>query len=165
GTKGFGASQDFFVISRLKPTRLGRALQQNEFLDSRNIFAESVRQLDEFLAHKKNLHARIPQNERQLMRRQPNVQRQQNRACFQNSVIGLDQAVAIHAEKRHAIAGRNTQTLQASGKPAHAVGHLSVREAHISANYAELVRELLLGVSQKTNWSQWNFHDPINTAR
>src|SRR5579862_2487049 len=66
--------------------------------------------------------------------------------------------MAIHAQKRHTIARRNTQTLQSSPKPARAVGKLCVGEPHVAANDPELVRKLLLGVSQKTNRSQWNFH-------
>jgi hypothetical protein len=61
--------------------------------------------------------------------------------------------MAIRAQKRHTIASSNAQFVQPSGKPANPLGHLRVSKAHVAANNTELIWKLLLGVSQKTNWS------------
>ncbi len=92
------------------------------------------------------------------MRRQTNIQRQQHRARFQHSVIRFDQAMAIHAQKRNTIAGRNAQTLQPTSQTARSIRKLRIRKTFASANHSGFLRKLLFCVSQKTDRSQRNFH-------
>ena len=82
------------------------------------------------------------------MGRQPDIQGEQDGAGIKNAVVGLEQAVAVHAEEGDAITGLHTRCAQSASEASGAFRKLSISEAQLAANDRSPARILLLGVAQ-----------------
>ena len=72
--------------------------------ESRHITAKRVGQRQQELLDKQESRAGIIEHVRQFRRGQPDIEREENRVSFEHTVVSLEQAMAIGAEKRNSIA-------------------------------------------------------------
>src|SRR5229473_6369347 len=121
-----GRLEKIFVVAWRKPWRFWSALKLAECSYFRNILAKRLDQAEKLFLNKEDCRPGIIQNVAQFARCEPDVEREQHGAGFWHSVVGFEQAVAVAAEERDAIAGLNTSLAQSSRKTAGAVSELRV---------------------------------------
>src|SRR5205085_10268652 len=102
--------------------------------------------------------ARIVQDVGELLRSEANVQRQKDRAAFDDAIVGFQQAVTIGAQKGHAIARLNSGLSQSASKPRNTLGKLSIGKPLFSTDDGGPLWILLRGVAKKANCCQGNVH-------
>ena len=118
---------------------------------------ERFGQAEKLLLDEKNCGLGIVQDVAQFVRREPDIQRQQNRSRFQNAVIRFQQAVAIGAEEGDAIAGAHCRLAQRSRETPGAFGELRVRKTFVVADDRGSARILLFRVTKKAQRCEWMF--------
>src|SRR5215469_13774939 len=103
----------------------------------------------------------ILQDVSNLLRGQPDVERQQDGARLDDAVVGLQQAVTVGAQESDAVAGLNASLSQRACKLAHALGELAIGEPLFPAHHGGPLWKLLYGVAKKTNRCQRNVHGEL----
>jgi hypothetical protein len=93
-----------------------------------------------------------------LRRGEPDVQWQENRAGFQNSVVSFEKAVTIGAEESHAVAGLDTSLPQCTCKPPRAIREFHIRKSVLIADDGRSAGVLLLRVPQEAQWGKRDVH-------
>jgi hypothetical protein len=116
-------------------------------------------QSKKLLFNEENSCARVVQNISEFSWCEPDVQWQQNRSGFQNSVVGFEQAVAIGAEESDAVARQDAGLAQSPRKKASAIGKFRVRKAVPIADHRGSARVLLLRVAKEAQRRKGNVHD------
>src|SRR5271156_3117666 len=81
------------VVNWSEPRSFRRTIQLDEHFHRVKILAKGFHQSEKLLLHEEDRRAGIIQNVGQLFRCEPDIQREQNSAGFQNAVVGLKQAV------------------------------------------------------------------------
>ena len=146
------------VVPFRHPLALRLGVEQNKSLNRERLPPKSFHHRLELPFEEQNLRLRIVENERQLLGRQANVQRQQHRARLQHSVVGLKQPVAVRAEKGHPVAFFDAEAAQRAAQPPSPLGKFLVGESPAVADDPNLLWELLLCVAQTTQRRKRDVH-------
>src|SRR6516225_10228605 len=98
-----GSGEKRFVILLSQPFFLSLGIESVERTDRRKFGSKGFNQLVELFLQKERGGAGIVQNEGKFRSGQTDVERQQNGAGVDHAEIGFEQAVAVSAQKGHAI--------------------------------------------------------------
>ena len=158
GAIGKSGGEQRFVIPVRDPIHVGQFVESEEGFDGRELRPERFDQFEEMALHEEHARAGVIQDISKLLRSKPNVQRQQNGSRFDDTVISFEQAMAVGAQKGHAVARPNAGFTQGACKPAYARGKLRVGKPLFSTHHCGSLRILLLGVAEKANRCQRNVH-------
>src|SRR5208283_3588343 len=153
-----GGSEKRVVILGGEPRRLGNAIELAEEFYGGNVFAKGFGDGEELFFDEEGSGAGIVEDVAEFCWSKTDVERKQNGAGFEHAVIGFEQAMAIAAEKRYAIAGFDPGLAQRAGKTADSFSHLRVGVAVVIADGGRAAGILLRRVTQETQWSEWNIH-------
>jgi hypothetical protein len=115
-------------------------------------------QSKKLLLNEKNCCAGVVQNVSEFRRGEPDVQWQENRAGFQNSVVGFEQAVTIGAKECHAVAGLYPRLPQRSRQTSRALGKFGIGKSLLIANHRGSAGVLLLRVAKEAQRGKGNVH-------
>src|SRR5207245_11166310 len=141
-----------------KPVCLRPATKQEEGLHCRSPLANGIHDVEELLFQEKHCRSGIIQEVGELMRRKPDVQRKQYCARFRDAIVGLQQAMAIHAQEGDAVAGLDAGLAQSARKTANTLGKLRICKPLVSAHDCGFARVLLLCIAQKAYGCKWDVH-------
>ncbi len=137
---------------------MGRSIQEDEGLDCRKFVPERVHQAEKLFLQKKHFGPGIVQDVDELLRGQPHIQRKEHGTGFENTVVGFEQPVAIHAEKCNAVPWLDNGILQRTAQPGGTVRKFRVRKSLVPAHYGSPMRILLFGVSQAPQRCERDVH-------
>ena len=100
----------------------------------------------------------IIQNECEFLRAQPDVERQQNAARFEYSIIRFQQTMTVGTEEGNSVAGLCAGGDEYSRQSCGALSQFLVGEALVAADDSDLVGKLFAGVTEESNGSQRDLH-------
>ena len=92
------------------------------------------------------------------MRRKTVVERQQDGSGVEDSKVGLQQPVTIHAEKGNSIPWLHSGRAQRAGQPGRAITELRIGESLVLANHCCLVWKLPLRITEEADGRERNIH-------
>lgn len=92
------------------------------------------------------------------MRRKPVIERQQDGPGIEDSEVGLQQAMTIHAEKGDPIPGLHAGRAQRARQPGCAISELRVSKSLFLANHRRLVWKLLFRITEEADGRERNIH-------
>ena len=151
--------RDQLVVGvRRQPIRPGLAIEQVDPFDARDVAAERLRQRQQRLLHEQKPGSGVVEDVGQFGRREPDIEGQQDAVRFEHTVVRLEQAVAVGAEERHAVAAARPFGTQCPGQAGGAIGELGIGETLVAANDRHITGELLACVAKKPNRRERNVH-------
>ena len=106
----------------------------------------------------RNLAPAVVEDVGQFGRREPDIEGQQDAVRFEHTVVRLEQAVAVGAEERHAVAAARPFGTECPGQAGCAIGELGVGEALVAADDRQIAGELLACVAKKPNRGERHVH-------
>ena len=92
------------------------------------------------------------------MWRETVIEGQENGARIDDSKVGLQQAVTIHAEKCDSIPCLHSGRAQRAGQPGRTISELGVGKSLILANHCCLVGKLLFRIAEEADGREWKVH-------
>src|ERR1700721_1680705 len=146
---GRGGGQELFVVLSTKPLSLRSRIEQVEGADAGQFRTKRIYKTNEVLSQKQLGSARIVPDVGKLMRLKTVVERQQNGAGIEDSKVGLEQPMTIHAEKSDSISRLHSCRAQRAAQPGRAISELGVGKSLVLANHCRLVWKLLFRIAEK----------------
>src|SRR5262249_301295 len=150
---GPGRREKIIIVLRRGPRRRRLGVEQNKRPDRLKLSPKRFHQARKLILEEKDLGLGIVQDVGQLLGGETYVQRQKDRACFENAIVTFQQAVTITAQEGHAVAWLNSQLPQGSGQAGSPFGKFRVAKPLLTTHDGGLARILLVCVAQKSNWS------------
>jgi hypothetical protein len=92
------------------------------------------------------------------MRRETIIERQQDGSGIEDSEVGLQQPMTIHAEKGDSIPRLHSGRAQGASQPGRAITELRVGKSLILANHRRLIWKLLFRITEEADGRERNIH-------
>ena len=92
------------------------------------------------------------------MRGEAVIERQQDGPGLEDSKVGLQQAMTIHAEKGDPIPRLHSGRAQRARQPGRAIGELCIGESLVLANHRRLAWKLLFRITEEADGRERNIH-------
>ena len=92
------------------------------------------------------------------MRRETVIEGQQDGSGIEDSEVGLQQPMTIHAEKGDSIPRLHSGRAQGASQPGRAITELRISKSLILANHRRLIWKLLFRITEEADGGERNIH-------
>ena len=142
GMTGLGraARQQRLVLVSRHATRL--ALEHHEPRARRELWGDRLDQRGEVAVEEHDLRARVIEDVRDLVGRQPDVDGVEDGTGLEHAEVGLEEVVGVVGDERHPVAGRHAEADERVGQPVRPLGPRVVGQRGLAVDDADLVTEV-----------------------
>jgi hypothetical protein len=150
-------------LSLVVEPALPRTVETDAVLEARQAFVDLLQEHGGFGVRADDPRAAVVQDVRHVVGRQPVVDRNERRPDLRHRVVLLEVPVRVVRDRRHAIAGPDTQPLQRRGPPVAALQEFAIGEATSAVDDGLPIRVQPAGAAREFQRRERDFQIPSDS--